>query len=157
MNSNFATLAARRNSDIPSLEPKSLVECIGRAGILGSETLDKSLCLLTQSLCSVICLADIGELVANTVGNDVRVESVLLALSHKRIGGQEGSLIGFTARAAELEVDSWDTITEVSGGVVIIVVVILVLAAVDDGGGSSRGCEESNEQSLGVHVEERVW
>lgn len=108
-----------------SLEPQSLVESISRGLVLSSESLDQCLGALASILCSLVGLADIGELVANAVGDNVWVECILLSLGHKRVGGQERALGCLTAGAAKLEVHGRRALAKVSTG---------------ETGGGVRGC-----------------
>jgi len=148
------------------LKAESLVEGISSRGILGSKSGDESLGSLASGDGSSVGLANVPELVADAVGDDVGVQGVLLSLGDEGVDRQEGALIGLAARATELEADLGAAVAKVGGGVgivvvasvvviviVVVVVVVVVLTGVDDSrrGGGSR--EQSKDERLGVHFE----
>ena len=136
-----------------SLEAESLVEGLSRGGILGSKALDEVLGGAARILGSLVGLADVGELIADAVGDDVGVESILLALGDESINGEEGTLIGLATRTAELEAHLGGAETEVESAVVStsisIVVVIVVVAGVAS---SSGGTDDLSEGGRGGAV-----
>lgn len=151
----------------PGLKAKGGVESISSRGILGAEALDEILGSTASILGSLVGLTDVGELVADAVGDDVGVESLLLALGNKIIGGEEGTLISTATGAAKNKVHGGSAETKVSTGkvartsvvvVVVLVVVLVVVAGVLGSGGSldnlskSDGSTASNVASVVVVV-----
>jgi hypothetical protein len=106
----------RIDSTGAALKAEERVEGVGCGLVSGAESLDLGLSILTGGLGGVVGLADVGKLVADTVGDDVGVQGVLLALGDEGIGGQEGELIGFASGAAGNEVNGGNTETEVEAG-----------------------------------------
>ncbi|GKT64980.1 hypothetical protein ColTof4_07374 [Colletotrichum tofieldiae] len=116
------------------LEAEKTVEGVGDGRAAVARGLDLGLGVLALRLGGVVGAADVGELVADAVDDDVGVQGVLLALGDNRVGGEEGALVRLAARTAELEVDGGSAGTEVSGatgiariGVVASVVVVVVV------------------------------
>lgn len=144
---------------IVCLEAQSLVEGGCSGGILGAQGLDLGLGTLAGILGSLVGLADVGQLVADTVGDDVRVEGVLLSLSDERICGQEGALGCLTTSPAKLEVHGWcalskvrtsqrsltagssscSVIVVVGGGTSVVVVGTIVVVSIGSGVGPGIG------------------
>lgn len=75
-------------------ESQSLVEGIRGSLVLGPQTRHRRLGRRTSRLRSIIRTTDIGQLVANKVGDDVGIERVALARrGHQgRVRGEEGAL-----------------------------------------------------------------
>lgn len=97
-----------------SLKSERGVESICSRSILSSKSSNLGLCILAKCDSGFVGATDVGELIANTVGDDVGVQSILLALGDGCIGRQECSLCSFSASAAELEVDCGGAGYEVS-------------------------------------------
>ncbi|GJC84315.1 hypothetical protein ColLi_07154 [Colletotrichum liriopes] len=134
------------------LEAEKTVEGVGDGRAAVARGLDLGLGVLALRLGGVVGTADVGELVADAVDDDVGVQGVLLALGDNRVGGKEGALVRLAARAAELEVDSGSAGTEVSGAtgiasigvvasVVVVVpgIVVVVVVAAGVKGARQRG------------------
>lgn len=85
-------------------------------------------------------------MIANTVGDDVGVQGVLLTLSDEGIGGQEGALVGLASGTTELEVDGGSAVTEVGAG--------LSGADWDSCSGCRHGSEGEKEESFELHFGE---
>lgn len=124
----------------PSLSAHELVKQSSRGSVLGTGSSNLGLRIQTCCLCLGVGATDVGQLVADAVGDDVRVQGVLLALGDQRVRWQEGALGGLPAGATELEVDGWRALAEVG-------------CPLFDGGGGygGGGREEGKEDSLGVH------
>ncbi len=86
------------------------------AYILGAERLDLRLGGIASILGSLVGVAHVGELVADAVGDDVGVESLLLALVDERVDGLEGELGVLAAIEAGLELDGRHAQAEVEAG-----------------------------------------
>ncbi len=143
----FPKISSRIHSNFPhakvDLEAKSGVESVGGGRILSSKRRNLRLCTLTKSNGGVVGIADIGELIADTVGDDVGVQGILLAFGNKRISGKEGTLIWFASSTAELEIDGGCAVAEVGTG----------LSSTDgDSRGSGRdGSESEKEECFELH------
>jgi hypothetical protein len=131
-----------------SRNTKSLVESIGGRGILSPQALDCSLggktCgLSSRSLCNT---ADVDQLVADGIGDDVGVQGVFLSLRDGWVDGKEGSFVGLAAWTSEFKGNGWVAGTELGG---------ICSASWDSGCNCSRCCEECEKECLGLHLE--IW
>jgi hypothetical protein len=115
------------------LEAEDGVPGVGGSLVACAKSLDLGLGILAGGDGGVVCVADVGELVANAVGDDVGVESLLLALGDERVRGDEGELgLGAAAKTGQ-EVHGRGAGTEVNavdGSATAVVVVAVVLVAV---------------------------
>lgn len=143
----------KKTPPLPSLSSssrntKSRVKSISSRSILSSQTLNRSLGsktlgLARRPLCNT---ADVDKLVADSVGDDVGVQGVLLSLGDGGVDWEEGSLGGFAARSAERERHGWVAGAEFSGG-----------GCARDGACYCSCCgEEGEEEGLGLHFEGEV-
>jgi hypothetical protein len=122
----------------PSLEAESSVPSISGSLVTGTESLDLGLSSLAESDGAVVCVADVAELVADAVGDDVGVEGFLLAFGDEGVGGEEGELVCVTAVAASDEIHGRSAVAEVSSaasagivtGIVAVVSVVSVVTSV---------------------------
>ena len=57
--------------------------------------------------------ADVDKLVANTVGDDIRVQGFLLTLLDQAVGWEEGGLGCLASITASHKVHGWNTLSEV--------------------------------------------
>ena len=78
--------------NISPRKPKQLIPLLGRGRVPGAERLDLGLGVQAGRLGRRVGLADVGQLVADAVGDDVGVERLLLALGDERVLGLEGEL-----------------------------------------------------------------
>jgi len=109
-----------------------------RRSIPSPRSLNLRLSLQTKVLGRLVRLADVGELVAHAVGDDVGVQSVLLTLGDESVGREESALVVGAVATAELEVDAGVAEAEVCGGVV-------VLTGEDGRGGEGEESEDVRE------------
>lgn len=96
-----------------NLKAQGLVESIRRRLVLCSQPGDHRLCAQAGVLGGLVGLADVGELVADAVGDDVGVEGVLLALGDEGVGGQEGALGVLAASAPKNEIHCRRALAEI--------------------------------------------
>jgi hypothetical protein len=134
-------------------EAKEGVEEVGSALVTGTGSLDLSLSILALSNGSVVGLAEVVEVVAEGVGDDVGVQGLALSATGNLVGDLEGELVGGTVALASLEGDGGCAETEVStssgtstssgllvisssvflvvsGGIVLVVVVLVLVLVV---------------------------
>lgn len=107
----------RASSRTGPLEAQGRVECISSALVLGAQALNRSLSISTLGLGGVVGAADVGQLVADEVGDDVGVQGVALAAvgNEGRVGREEGALgrLAVELGAAQLEVHCRRAVAEV--------------------------------------------
>lgn len=98
------------------LKAQGLVESIRRRLVLGGQSGNHGLGTQAGVLGGLVGLANVGELVADAVGNDVGVKGVLLALGDEGVGRQEGALGVFAAGAPKNEVHCRRALAEIRTG-----------------------------------------
>lgn len=102
------------------LKAQSLVEGISGSLVFGTQTGNEVLSISASRLSGIVGTAHVDELVADKVGDDVGVESVLLATVGDEgvVGGEEGALVGSAVElgTAELEVNGGCAVTKVGVG-----------------------------------------
>jgi hypothetical protein len=98
-----------------SAATNKLIPRISGGLVSGAKGKNLGLRVFTRGLSSIICAANVGQFVANAVGDDVNVKSLLLVGCDDRVVGLEGELIRGPAIAATLEGDSRVACTEVTG------------------------------------------
>lgn len=96
--------ARKAQCGIPRISSGSVPCCKSR---------DLSLSRSTSCLRSSVSTAHIGKLIADTVGDNVGVESFFLALVDNRIDGLEGVFGGSTTVKTGLELDGWDALAKI--------------------------------------------
>lgn len=107
-------------------EPEQAVPRLRRGGVAGAERLDLGLGFPAEVLGGVVGTADVGQLVADAVRDDVGVEGLLLVGRDLRVIGLEGELVGRTPVQAALELYGRVTGAEVDCGVVVVPAVVVV-------------------------------
>jgi len=113
-------------------------------GVVGPGKISNgSLCVLAEILGSLVGVADVGELIADTVGDDVVVERILLALGDKGVHGEESALVGLAASTTKFEADAGVADTEVNS-TVSGVASVTGIASVTSG---SRGSDDGGKRS----------
>ena len=75
---------------IGAIESQCGVPRVGSTLIARPQSRDLSLSSGSGVLCGLISTADVGQLIVDTVGDDVWVESLLLSLVDERVNGLEG-------------------------------------------------------------------
>lgn len=129
--------------------------------------MDLGLGSLASILGGLVGSADVGELVADAVGDDVGVEGLTLASEDGGVNGVEGELVSPASRTASNEVDGRDAGAEIETGnaalltgvtttvvvvsivIVVVVIVIAVVTAGDRGSSGSRGSDDDGSQGPG--------
>ncbi|KAL2126221.1 hypothetical protein VTI74DRAFT_1405 [Chaetomium olivicolor] len=91
--------------NIDPRKPKSLVPGLGRSLVPGTQRLDLRLGLLAGVLGGLVGSANVGQLVADAVGDDVRVKGLLLARRDLGVDGLEGEFRGRAAAEPAHELD----------------------------------------------------
>jgi hypothetical protein len=102
--------------DVRASKAKLGVPRIRRRGISRAER--KNACLGGEAggNRSLVRGTDIRELIADSVGDDVGVESLLLALVDSGVNGLKRELGGLAAVESSLELDGWSALAEVKAG-----------------------------------------
>jgi hypothetical protein len=98
---------------VSSSKAERSVPCIGSRNIPRAKRQDLCLCSNASSKSSIVGTADIAELVADPVGDDVWVECFLLSLVDRWVDGLEGELSVLAAVETSFELDGWDAGAEV--------------------------------------------
>jgi len=99
--------------DVSSSKSKGGVPCIGRGSISCSKSQDLSLCVVASSQGLVRSTANVAKLIADTGGDDVRVQGLLLAFVDNGVDGLEGELGLLATVESSLELDGWGAGSEV--------------------------------------------
>jgi len=98
-------------------KPKRRIPRISRTLILRPQRQNLCFSSSARSLCSGICITDIRQLITDTIGDDVRIQSFFLAFVDNGIDGLEGKFcVGaavepsfeFHGRGADSEVQAGD-------------------------------------------------
>ena len=97
-------------------ETESSVPSIGCGLITRAQSQDLGLSSNSGILSSLVGTADVGELILDSVGDDVWVQGLLLSFVHDRVDSLEGGLGVPASVQSKFELDGWDTGTEVETG-----------------------------------------
>jgi hypothetical protein len=108
---------------------------VGGGLVPGAKGLDLGLGVLAEGLGGIVGIADVGQLVADAVGDDVGVQSLLLALGNESVLRDEGELGSGAAVESTNASNGGSADTKVSstasaGIVVVATVVVLVIVLV---------------------------
>lgn len=114
--SNQTGLGSIVRVSVSTRETQSRVPSISGTGILRAQVGNHCLSSSGSTLSGGIGTADIGQLIVNSVGDDVRVQSLLLALVDERVDSLEGRFGGCPAIKTSLELHGGDTETKVETG-----------------------------------------
>lgn len=113
---NKTSLRSSIRVGVSSSKSKQLVPLVSGGLISRSKSRDIGLCGSTSSDCGITSSANIAELIANTVGDDVGVQGFLLTLIDDWINGLECELGIVSAVKSSFELDGWSTGSEVESG-----------------------------------------
>lgn len=102
--------------DVRAIKAKLGVPRIRGRGISCAERKNLRLGVKAGSNRSLVRGTDVDELIADSVGDDVGVESLLLALVDKGVNGLERELGVPAAVKSSLELNGWSTLAEVKAG-----------------------------------------
>ena len=111
--SNQTGLGSIVRVSVSTRESQSRVPSISGTGIPRAQASNDRLSSSSSTLSGGICSTDVGQLIMNSVGDDVGVQSLLLALVHQRVNSLEGRFSGGTAIKTSLKLHGGDTETKV--------------------------------------------
>jgi hypothetical protein len=110
---NKAGLRSIVRVEVGASEAKSSVPRLSSAVVLGAQVGDENLSSSSGVLGSLAGAADVGQLVADLLGDDGGVESFLLSFVDRGVLGLEGEFRVTAAVESWLEFHGWDAETEV--------------------------------------------
>lgn len=114
--SNKTSLGSVIRVGVCPSKAKSSIPRVSSGSILSSKSRDLSLSISARRLSGIIGTTDVGQLIADSVGDDVGVQRLLLSLVDLGIDGLEGELCGLSAVESCFELYGWGAGSKVKTG-----------------------------------------